>query len=602
MIDSGKLKQGNGESSFHPSWTDSQCSEAIYSFLSSLNYLSIESVEYSDHNIHPFPIDLYLWVRSSIVLGRYENATRKWEQLTLSQSVSPWILNFLKWQLAVYQRPFSEEANELLKEVETNLPQYDYWQAEYFFIRGFHLSSQDEFRKALRYQRTALDLYGKLGLFTCQAHVLFNLCVIYDHLNEPTLLEITFQQLEKLHRESKCEATLLPLMRIRAYRRVDREEFAEALEDCMTIMPLCRSQGRTRDLGGMLALSLYILIKLEDIEQLNRFLNDMRPELSHLIEEHQIIIHELLALEQTGLVSGLDGRRLFQRWKRMGIKSVFILFLLNLVMDRLLRGRDYSGLVKIARLGSEYSLKKEQALCLVDFRYYEILGLIRSGQSDAAATLLMMYSDDAARDHSEPKMRKLDELNREMGLALDRANWLTGSSFSSSLILSLSARSVYFKGKKIDLATKPIVQKLLFVLIRKQAPIPLGDLFMDLYGMEYNPLRHDRRLHSLIDRTRRLLADASALIREDGQLSVNPALLPRVESLPTSELGTLTKRRGQILKAIHEQARAVTISELEKMFPCSRRTLQFDLKSLVQANFIRTTGGTRSRTYFVEKK
>jgi len=431
--------------------------------------------------------------------------------------------------------------------------------------------------------------------------VLFNLCVIYDHLNEPTLLDITFQQLEKLHRERKCEATLLPLMRIRAYRRVDREEFHLALEDCLTLMPLCRSQGRTRDLGGIVALTLYILIKLEDFDSLNRFLNEMRPEFSHLNEDHQVVIHELLALEQTGLMSGVDGRRLFQRWKRMDVKSVYLLVLLNLVMDRLLRGRDYSGLVRIARLGSEYSLKKEQALCLVDFRYYEILGLIRSGQVDAAATLLTMYSDDANKDRSEPKLRKIEELEKEISLARDRANWLSGSPFSSSLILSLAARTVYFKGKKIDLYAKPIVQKLLNVLIRRQTPISLSDLFMELYEMEYHPIRHDRRLHSLIDRTRRLLGEPSAIVREDGHLFVNPALLPRVESLPTTELGTLTKRRGQILKAIHDCSRPITISEIEKLFPCSRRTLQFDLKSLVQANFVKTTGGTRSRTYFVEK-
>lgn len=566
-----------------------------------LDYLEIEA----SHGPHLILADRYLWIRASIVLGKYPAAAdklRRWgtacETSTENQT---WVKRFLEWQLLIYQKPVSREANELAEELERELPQDDYWRAEFCFVRGYHLGNIDEYRKEIRYQRSAFESYGRLGLHACQAHALFNLCINYDHLNEPTLLDITFRQLEKVYDERKCEASLLPLMRMRAYRHIHREELEAALDDCLALLPLCREQGRSRDLGSIICLTLYILIKLENYEKLNAFLNVVRPEIPLLTELHQMVVHELLALEQRGLVSGADSRALFIKWKRMGIRSVHLLFLLNLVMDRLLRGRDYVGLIKTARLGSEYSLKKEQALCLVDFRYYEILGLVRSGQFDAAATLLIMYSDDANRDRSEPKQKKISELEKEISLARERANWLAGSSFSSSLILSVSSKSAYYRGKKIDLSQKPVVQKLLDILIRRQAPVPLADLFTEIYAMDYNPLRHDRRLHSLIDRTRRLFGNSSVIVREEGKLSLDPTLLARSESLPPTDVGALTQRRGQILKSIHACDRPLTISELEKLFPCSRRTLQFDLKSLVQSNLIRTTGGTRSRTYYIEK-
>jgi len=96
-------------------WVLGQCSQLNFSFLSSLNYLSIESIPSQQLSDNPSAIDQYLWVRSSIVLGRYDAAREKLEKLRQRNDLEVWFDRFLRWQLAVYQRPASNEAGELLR-------------------------------------------------------------------------------------------------------------------------------------------------------------------------------------------------------------------------------------------------------------------------------------------------------------------------------------------------------------------------------------------------------------------------------------------------------------------------------------------------------
>ncbi len=143
-----------------------------------------------------------------------------------------------------------------------------------------------------------------------------------------------------------------------------------------------------------------------------------------------------------------------------------------------------------------------------------------------------------------------------------------------------------------------MIWKFINRLMRQQKAVAIDTLFSELYGMAFNPILHERRINSLIDRARTTLGDTSVIVRREGLLSLRSDISIRHRSAPAGE-SNIFHRRETLLAAMRNSGRPMTIAELEASFSCSRRTLQFDLKHLLRSRVIAHSGRARRRAYTI---
>lgn len=544
------------------------------------------------------PLDAYLVARAALVLGDYATAERLVSRPGAFDG-APDLGLFLDAQLALYVKRDFARARKILRTLKGRFAAASFLDAELSFVTGYLLNLVDEYAAGAPYHRRAADAFLALDIPGSAAHALFNLCVSYDHLSESELFDAAYARLQSLQTPENGECVELPCRRMRANLAIDREEYEEALEALLPLWGLCRKEGRLRDLGSIAGTTAYLLLKLWRHAEWEDLLERHELDVSDLLPMHQALLGEYDELARSPLIERPQLLRSLTRWKRAGFDSLATLSLLSLACDGLLRAREYATLTWLAARAKTLTLQKQQALSVIDFRYYEAVALARMGQRREALRLCTVYREDALHDKAPRRVAKADAIEREIREAGDTASADTGRAAEAragALVLHTSQYRATLDGRRIDLARKPVLHRFLLLLVRAGRLVPVPELFHDVYGEPFHPLRHERRFHSLVDRARRVLGSSSLILRVEGRVGLSPLVEAALEESKVPDLPIL-KRRGQLIGLLSEAGRPLTISQIERHFHYCRRTLQLDLGYLSRSGAIQVAGATRKRRY-----
>ncbi|MBY0371113.1 hypothetical protein K2X33_10530 [bacterium] len=529
------------------------------------------------------PTEAYLCVRAAIILGRYSEAESRFAELGQVLDQNPAIARFLKLQLAIYRRTDLEAALLDLYGMPGAFSD-PYLKAETLFVLGYVHSLLDEHTQASRHYRLACDSYTAAGVRGCASVALFNLCTTYDQLNARALYLDGVEEL-KSHSQGIPAAEIL-CAHLCAHTAINREDYPAAIRFLLPVLAQCRREDRQRDLGAVTWLLGYLYIKTGEMESFHRLANDASSD--QITEEYRTILRELGALASSALLTADTALEKCRQWKSAGIDSIPGFFLIDLALERLLSAQQYETALQIAHREHQALIRKQMALLLVDFRYYEACALIKLGNYPLAEKVLSAYQADARALHSANRHSKAEALREGMMAYVDKS--------ARYCVIDPENHSVKMGNHKVSLEKMPRIEQLLLALARRKGSAPQAWVFEQVYRCEYFPHRHERRLHSLIDRTRRLLG-SELLYRREGRVGFSPHI--QTEVLRASRAGGLTadERRQRLLRSIRSFQKPVGISELQEGYIQSRRTLQLDLQFLIRQGKLLGNGQARNRRY-----
>lgn len=538
--------------------------------------------------------DRYVSIRALIVLGRYDEA----EARLVAEGPGGDLQAFLAAQLDLYRRRGVKKALRVIEQLRAVLVDDAYLRGELNFVVGYGWNIANEFKAATRYLKTAADAYAEAGLLGCEGAALFNLCVAYDHLDERQLFEFCCDRLEGLALQPRSTA-VRPLRhlihRMRALRLVDREQYEEAARSYGEALAVVRDDQRWHDVGALGCMRLYCLVKSAADDEAAALVGALTVDAPRLAPTH---LRMLEALESLLL------RPFFQKGDVVALRkcvaavdSVHGVLLYDLALERLVKAADFPLLTDLAREAQTLSLEKQQSLSVVDLQAYEILGLLKCGHLDAGQKLLSAYQSDALERGSTARVQKAARL-AEL-LATQRA--VAGKQEPARLLpktmcLDLRRHTLRLDERTIDLAAKPVMEAFFLALMQAQGPLSLSAVHRTVYGTRYDPVRHDRRLHALISRLRAIAGVHDIVLRRGGTLLIAPSVRRMVRQESKLEKGVDARRRA-ILDAVAKGSGSLAVSQVEPIFPCTRRTIQLDLAYLVGEGLLHMTGSTRNRRY-----
>lgn len=534
--------------------------------------------------------DRYIAVRALIILGHYDEAQKKLDG-KLEGSLCD-LARFLQIQLRLFRREDWQKCLEDLFALGPCIPNDPYLRGEYYFVLGYSHNLLDEYKQGSRYYQLAVQSYLSVDQQACASVALFNLSVSYDHLNAPTLLDQAFERLQQLAKELGLDSVNSRLFLFRSYRLIDKEEYSSALSDLKNVYGIYLREGRRREAGAAAWIILYVLLKLGNEEEFSRFDQELENIRAEFTPEYQRVICEIGSISRGGIFNSEKTAETLRSWKKNRIESIPELFLTDLLLERLLQSQEYEAMLKIAERAKLSITKRQMAVSLLDFRYYEAVALLKQGNISKGRRVLHAYHHDAIEAGSNVRAAKALNITSRFSASLTQA-----IAHPCSLILDLATHELVLGKRRIDLTSKPSVERLFNVLIREGKPVPLALLFYKVYQHPYSPWPHERRLNSLVDRARKVLGSSDLLLRREGNVELSPELTPLLKESSMTLESSIARRRQQLLQAIRSSKGPVKISDLEKVFDFSRRTLQFDLKHLLAGKQIVSSGGTRGRRY-----
>lgn len=127
------------------------------------------------------------------------------------------------------------------------------------------------------------------------------------------------------------------------------------------------------------------------------------------------------------------------------------------------------------------------------------------------------------------------------------------------------------------------------------------ELIRDVWGYDYNPLRHDSLLYTLISRFRALLGPCAEWLEnyDEGyslHADVEMILGDKRQSVPSPvvkeeiEESELNSRQFAIVDFIKKERKSMTLDECALMFQVSKVTATRDFSSLCKAGYLRRVG------------
>ncbi len=528
-------------------------------------------------------VPAYWSVRAHVTLGQYEAADQ-----ALAALPEGFEKKFLRLQLALFRREDLGQSRSDLQALLAEVPPDSVLRGELHFILGYFHLLVDEYRQSLRHHRLAAEQYELSRLPSHLASCWFNLCVGYQNLNQRDALEAYSSLLARLAKDKPIPAIRHLSSRRQAYWAIDNENYEAALPALDEAISICRSENRWRDIGGLVCAKAYVLLRLEKEEAFDALLSDSPQD--DFTAPHRRALVEFLHFREIGLPSAREAEKLLVRWKKAEIDSSYHLYLIHCLTEALRRSGAYDQMLKLARFGSRFSLAKQQALTLVDFRYLEALGLFKTGQKEKASRLLNAYRDDAIEVNATQKIAVANQLLSQIG---------DGESRLTKMTLNAERHKLNVNGREIDLVDHPVLYRFLLILFRNPQAMPLSEVFEKLYDTPFNPECHQSRFNALMERTRKLLGGGKNLLRRDGKIGFAPTIRATLET-EVGRSDSAPVRRARLARLIRETHHPVAISDLEPLFEEGRRSLQLDLKHLLAAGVIHRAGSTRNRRYFVE--
>lgn len=556
-------------------------------------------------------VEAYAVFRSYMVLARYDEGMEVAKQFESWFAGDVFLQTLVDTQRLIYVTREWNQAKDLLYSLKDNLPEQtenssyaQYLRGEFYFLLGYTYNLSEKFRSGIAFHELAENYFRLVGFEGHRAQALNNLCACYNHLNEESLFASTFAKLRGLNKVEGVKGVQIPYHRVNAAVFLDREEYQEALSEFIQCLNHAEEEGRFRDVGSALCMAAYLCLKVGNYSSFETIKIAYNKNKGRLQSDHDTVIRYYLEFSTTEYFDGLTADSFLAKWAADQINSIHHLYLVDILCDRLAKARDYERLLEVASAGTDTALKAGQGINLVDFRFYEAKARMRLGELDRAQRLLMIFEQDAIADDSKNRIEKAKHLKEELLLCRQsqNGNVLTpnfggGTHDKKVLRLNPTLHQFSYDGLVVDLSPKPVLERCLVILSQQTEMIALSDFFTLIYEIDFNPTLHERRLHSLIDRVRKLFSDSDVLLRREGKLGWNPRIRVEVVEEPAVQ-DEVNDRKTKLLSVIRQAGQPLALREIEKRFPCSRRTLQFDLHELLSNQLISVAGNSRNRKYF----
>jgi hypothetical protein len=553
--------------------------------LRALDYLALAAAEPSPESARP--LEAYLYLRSLVVLGRHQCARAGLARH--GDSLRPWGLDrLLRGQLAAIALVDLDEARRSLDASPADATRLPYLAGEWEQTRGIVAFQDSRFAEASRHYELALGHYRSADLPAHAAIAAFNLGVCGNHLNRPTAMTGALSELEELERRSGNPAVRLHLRRLEAYQALRREDTPGAERAFAETQTLALALGRQRDAESSLSYRIYLRLKQEKAgAELFAEADRLFPRPTNTPFAQRFA--ELRRWSGVSFIEPRAARRTLERWGKDLSDAESRFMLCDLLLSALGQAQDYETLERLYRQLGEEPAYGRQALLTIDLRYHGILGMMKTGKLEAARRLLLAYQSDAREDRAEAKLAKAQRLQEIWPLEHSQGG-------SPRLVLDRDRHRLVGPSSEHDLSKYPTLERCLDRLAARDGREEPAALFTALYGDEYLPHRHQARLFSLLHRVRRLLPEGVTLQSRDGWIELQPRLALRARGAP--ELSTPVLRRQEaLLRLIVDKSDGISLAELFKANPISRRTLQRDLEQLVRAGRLIRMGNTRRARY-----
>lgn len=563
--------------------------EELQRALKSLDYRALRFQNTSPQN----PLEAYVLGRAHLVAGElsdFKKFTARHSKLLSDHHYLP----LLEAQAAsMHYAADLEQHFAPLSALSAHFGTSHYLKGEIHFSQAFLHFQQAEFKRSLPFFDLAIQEYDAAGLGQHKALCLFNQVIACNHLNLKNLYVEKFSQLQEHHQAAPTPLTELFTKLLRAHERIDQEDFALAQRDLGQVIELCQELGRFSQLFPNLITQAYVALKQQDLLRFAQVEERFRKLDAPTTQPHLwAVLVEMKVLAEKAFTDREEVARFFAKWEKKKFHHVAYVFLADLLLELLLKSSDYPSLAHFARRSQRHCLKTQQALRLVDFRYYEIVARLRQGETESLEPLVAAFKSEAQLEGALGRLTRLDDEFKACRTSLHPA-----APKKNEWVLDLAQSRIRCGERTTDLARLPMIENFLRILAQYPQGLSVAKFFELLYKTSFHPLRHENRFNSLLDRGRKLLGSPRHIVRQRGKIFLSPAVQLRLKNTTTPYP---ENRKNLIIDFIRSHPLPRSISDLERSFQAySRRTLQKDLKELVDRGLLNRCGTKKACLYSV---
>ena len=232
---------------------------------------------------------------------------------------------------------------------------------------------------------------------------------------------------------------------------------------------------------------------------------------------------------------------------------------------------------------------------MVDFSRYMIRAKIGLGQWHSAEDELKVYEARALLLKSKLRMSRAAYYRQQIRVL--KAAQRKRSNLS--LVVDTDKHLLRIHEQIFDLSSTPLIEHLYAILVRAGQPMALSVVFEKLYGVSYRPEAHEARFKTLIDRARKLCPFAQVIKRRGGSIELSKEFAYSIKS--SNDRQGASNRQDILITLLRNQDGALTASDILKISNIPKRTLQADLKQLVEQGVLRRKGYGRVSRYEIER-
>jgi hypothetical protein len=178
------------------------------------------------------------------------------------------------------------------------------------------------------------------------------------------------------------------------------------------------------------------------------------------------------------------------------------------------------------------------------------------------------------------------------------------TSLGADLYLDRIQQRIYVRGDgPMSLSGRPVISRALDCLISEAArPLPIAEWFERVWGTQYEPLRHEGKLHVTVHRLRRWLTDAARgaeglVVLCEGMISLAPEVDVRV--IGVARDGRAESLRDRIAEILHVEPQPP--AALQSLVNVSRSTLRNVLRELIEAGVVQKKGRGATTKYALRR-
>ncbi len=274
------------------------------------------------------------------------------------------------------------------------------------------------------------------------------------------------------------------------------------------------------------------------------------------------------------------------------LSNPYLLLLCDLILEK----TSDSDLPRILRYLRTHVLLRRPSLALADFAPYEIESLLLLNQIEEAKERWLTYKSVALATNSKNKLLRADRLHEKIEKR---------ETAPLHLVVDESSKAIKVGDRQYDLSKHETIFHFLCFLVKKKGRTDFQDLNLYLYQRDFNPVFDEKRINSLIHRTRRLTRLGNHILRKNFFLTLSKNLHYEIKN---SRNPTAPERQTKILKLLaqsmlqqgrqQEAFREMDMRQLLNATGFPLRTLQKDLTALIDSGKVVKKGKGKATRYY----